>query len=435
MEDRICAVHRNSPGSATEKVKERPSEHRSQIHVVYGGAHLFKADTTKKLGKIALRTIKNYAPNAEEFAAAMGLNDDRKLVQTIYKKTVAKIESEPIEDFRIDFEDGYGFRPDSEEDADAVRASTELAHAVQKKLITPFSGFRIKSLAPETRNRAIKTLGLFLENFLDKTKKRLPANFVVTLPKVSHPDEVQELCRRLGRIERDASLPEGAVGIEIMIETPQAILDDKGRVRLVELAKAANGRCTSAHFGAYDYTSALGISAAHQHVRHEACNFARQMMLLSLTPLNVRLVDSVTITMPVPIHRDDKLTEEQKSENRQSVHAGWREHFDNVTVSMKNGFYQSWDLHPNQLVARYAAVYAFFLRSKDADAARLRGFVEKATQANLTGNTFDDAASANGLLNFFRLGLDCGAFSDAEIKKATSLSPKELREFSFGTRP
>ena len=216
-----------------------------------------------------------------------------------------------------------------------------------------------------------------------------------------------------------------------MIETPGSLIDEKGRIALAELVEAAGGRCHSAHFGAYDYTSALGISAAHQHLRHAACNFARQMMLIALAPLGIRCVDSVTTKMPVPIHRDEKLTDEQKDENRHSVHSGWREHFENVTLSMRNGFYQSWDLHPNQLVARYAAVYAFFMRSRDADAARLRGFIEKATKANLTGNVFDDAASVNGLLNFFRLGMDCGAFTPAEIKKATSLSPHELKHLKF----
>jgi hypothetical protein len=219
--------------------------------------------------------------------------------------------------------------------------------------------------------------------------------------------------------------------MEIMIETPRAFLDEKGRVALGELIAASNGRCTSAHFGAYDYTSALGISGAHQHLRHPACNFARQMMLLALSPLGIRLVDSVTTRMPVALHKDAKLTDEQKGENRQSVHAGWREHFTNVSASMANGFYQSWDLHPNQLVARYAAVYAFFLRSRDLDAARLRGFIEKSTKANLTGHTFDDAASVNGLISFFRLGLDCGAFSSAEIKKATGMSAAEIRSLSF----
>jgi citrate lyase beta subunit len=399
----------------------------SPVHVVYGGANLFKSDTPAKLGKIALRSLNTYAPNIDEFGGAFGLHEDKKLLQAIYKKTVAKLERQAVEDFRIDFEDGYGFRPDEEENADAVRASNELAKTFLSKTITPFCGFRIKSLAPETHARAVGTLNLFLDNFLKKTKGRLPENFVVTLPKVSDPKEVVELCRRLVRIESDNRLPPNSIGIEIMIETPRAIIDEKGRVAIAHLVEAGAGRCTSAHFGAYDYTSALGLSGACQNLRHEACNFARQMMLAALSPLEIRLVDSVTTKMPVPIHKDTKLTDDQKHENRLSVHSGWHEHFENVTASMANGFYQSWDLHPNQLVARYAAVYAFFIKSLDSDAARLRGFVEKATQASLTGNKFDDAASARGIMNFFRLGLDCGAFTSSEIKKATSLSPEQIK--------
>ncbi|MEO8572419.1 MAG: aldolase/citrate lyase family protein [Pyrinomonadaceae bacterium] len=407
------------------------SSSRSPVHVVYGGANLYKSNTPSKLGKIALSSLKTYAPDVEEFAAATGLKGDKKFLQTIYKKTIEKLEREGVEDFRIDFEDGYGFRSDDEEDADSVKSSNELAKAFLSNTITPFCGFRIKSFAPETHSRAVRTLNLFFETFFKKTKNRLPGNFVVTLPKVSDQKEVAELCRRLTRIESDNRLAPNSIGVEIMIETSRAVIDEKGRVAIGQLVEAAAGRCSSAHFGAYDYTSALGISAAHQHLRHEACNFARQMMLLTLAPLGVRLVDSVTTKMPVPIYKDAKLTSEQKVANRQSVHAGWREHFENVTASMANGFYQSWDLHPNQLVARYAAVYAFFLKSRDTDAARLRGFVEKATQANLTGNTFDDAASAHGLMNFFRLGLDCGAFRAAEIKKATSLSAEQMKTKSF----
>ena len=412
------------------KVRTKPAA-RSPVHVVYGGAHLFNAGTPGKLGTIALLSLKSYAPDAGEFAAAMGLTGVKGFVQAVYKKTIDKLAHEPVEDFRIDFEDGYGFRPDGEEDADAERAAGELAKAYLEDKITSFCGFRIKSLSPETKDRAIRTLELFLGAFLEQTGNRMPPNFVVTLPKVSDRKEVSDLCKHLARIEKHADLPRRSIGVEVMIETPQAFLDKKGRVALAGLITAAKGRCTSAHFGAYDYTSALGISSVHQHLRHNACNFARQLMLITLAPLGVRLVDSVTTKMPVPLHKEPKLTDEQKNENRLSVHAGWREHFDNVTASMSNGFYQSWDLHPNQLPARYAAVYAFFLRSRDADAARLRGFIEKATQANLTGSAFDDAASAHGLMNFFRLGLDCGAFSAAQIKKATSLSARQIKNFSF----
>jgi citrate lyase beta subunit len=297
---------------------------RSPVHVVYGGAHLFKSDTPAKLGKLALRSLKTYAPDVDEFAAAMGLEESKKLSHAIYKKTVDKLEREAVEDFRIDFEDGYGFRPDEEEDADAVKASNELARAFLSKTITPFSGFRIKSFAPETHARGVSTLNIFLENFFKKTKSRLPENFVVTLPKISDPKEVAELARRLARFESDNRLAPLSIRIEIMIETPRSVVDEKGRIAIASLVEAGAGRCTSAHFGAYDYTSALGISAAHQHLRHEACNFARQMMLITLAPLGIRLVDSVTTKMPVPMHKDAKLTDDQKSENRFSVHSGWR---------------------------------------------------------------------------------------------------------------
>jgi hypothetical protein len=155
------------------------------------------------------------------------------------------------------------------------------------------------------------------------------------------------------------------------------------------------------------------------------------MMLIALSPIGIRLSDSVTTQMPVPIHKGAKLSNAQMSENKKSVISGWRTHFNNVTHSMIDGFYQSWDLHPNQLVARYAAVYAFFLEAVDEQASRLKAFVEKATQANLTANTFDDAATAQGLINFFLRGIDCGALTESEVAGATSLSIDELRSSSF----
>ena len=191
---------------------------RTPVHVVYGGAHLYSADTPQKLGKIALRSLQTYAGDVQEFAAAFGLDEDKKLLQSIYKKTVDKLQSEPVEDLRIDFEDGYGFRPNEEEDSDARRASGELAKAFAKTSVTSFCGFRIKSLAPETRDRAVRTFNIFFENFLSKTKNKIPENFVVTLPKVSHRDEVSELCRRIARVEHDAHLAPGSIGMEIIAE-------------------------------------------------------------------------------------------------------------------------------------------------------------------------------------------------------------------------
>ncbi len=438
------------------KEKATESAQRSAVHVVYGGADRYSADTPRKLRRIALDSLKAYAPNFAAFASVFHLHGHEHLptfpraakeleaalkaapekvkkkdrtswfAWTVHQKTLAKLRTEPIEDFRIDFEDGYGFRSEEEEDGHAVAAATELANAFKKRRTTSFCGLRIKSLAPETYGRAIQTLELFLSTLIDQANGKLPDNFVVTLPKVTDAKQVKDLARRLSKIEKNRKLKKDSIGIELMIETPDAIFDKRGRIAIPGLIKAARGRCTSVHFGAYDYTAALGISASFQDIGHPACGFARSVIQAACAGSGVRVVDSVTTLMPVPVHRDETLTETQKAENRRSVHAGWLKHFQNVSASMADGFYQSWDLHPNQLVARYAAVYAFFLTEMDAQAARLKAFLGKATQASLTRNTFDDAASVRGIINFFRIGLDCGAFSDEEIKSMTGLSVEDL---------
>ncbi len=206
---------------------------------------------------------------------------------------------------------------------------------------------------------------MFLENLIKKTNGKLPENFVVTLPKITDKKEIKDLRKRLEKFEEENNLPANSIKIEIIIETPQAIVNANGKIALKKLVEAGKGRVTSAHFGAFDYMASLGISAAHQHLRHEVCNFARQMMLVSLSPSGIRLSDSITTELPIPIHKGDKLTEKQIKENKFAVHRGWRSHFNNVTHSLINGFYQSRDLHPAQLVARYAAIHSFFLETSD----------------------------------------------------------------------
>lgn len=272
---------------------------------------------------------------------------------------------------------------------------------------------------------------MFLTNLFEKCGGRLPENFAVTLPKITRNEEIEVLAELLGDFEKSNNLENGLIKIEIMIETPQAIVNENGEINLRKMVEAGKDRVNSVHFGAYDYTSSFGISGVHQHLRHEACNFARQMMQISLSPLGIRLADSVTTELPLPIHKGENLSEKQKSENKFAVHNAWRKHFNNVTNSFINGFYQSWDLHPAQLAARYAAVYTFFLESKDEQAKRLKGFIEKATQALTTGNVFDDAASAQGLLNFFNRALNCGAICRTEILEITGLSESELKSASF----
>src|SRR5437870_1065005 len=94
---------------------------RQPVHTVYGGAQLFKSDTPKKLGQLALRALQEHAPDGPTFASAIGV--DRAQAETVYRRVIEKLRREPVEDFRIDFEDGYGNRPDDEEDGHAAAAA------------------------------------------------------------------------------------------------------------------------------------------------------------------------------------------------------------------------------------------------------------------------------------------------------------------------
>jgi hypothetical protein len=139
--------------------------------------------------------------------------------------------------------------------------------------------------------------------------------------------------------------------------------------------------------------------------------------------------------MPVAPHRavegGPALTPEQIEENQTVVHRAWKLHYVHIQHSLTNAFYQGWDLHPAQLPTRYAAVYAFFLESLDAASERLRNFVEKAAKATLVGDVFDDAATGQGLLNYFLRAMNSGAITEDEALKLSSLTREELRSGSF----
>ena len=133
----------------------------------------------------------------------------------------------------------------------------------------------------------------------------------------------------------------------------------------------------------------------------------------------------------IPVTEANELTEEQLAANRTSVHNAWRVHYDDVRHSLEAGFYQGWDLHPAQLVTRYAAVYAFFLTGLEQQGARLRNFVERAAQATLVGDVFDDAATGQGLLNFFFRAINCGAVLEDEAVAMTGVTLDVVRGRSF----
>ncbi len=461
--DSIARLHQANTGLVTKYTVE--TGRRQPVHTVYGGAHLFKADSAHRLGALARRSLDGFAPDFLVFAKAIGLpgasqlpesdaaqdalahrlhtnpeavRQDNKpawLAYTIYKRVVEKLRHEPVEDYRIDFEDGYGNRPDEEEDGHAASAATQVAEGMTNETLPPFIGIRIKPFAEELRQRSFRTLDIFISTLLDAAGGKLPDNFVVTLPKITIPEQVAALADLFELLEKETGLAEGSLKMEMMIETTQSIINNQGDINLPLLLAAARGRCVAAHFGTYDYTASCTITAAHQHMMHPACDFAKHMMQVSFAGTGVWLSDGATNIMPVAPHRfvegGPPLTQEQIEENRSVVHRAWKLHYDHIQHSLRNAFYQGWDLHPAQLPTRYAAVYAFFLESLDAASERLKNFVDKAAKATLVGDVFDDAATGQGLLNYFLRAVNCGALTEEEAVDLSGLTVAELRSGSF----
>ena len=432
---------------------------RQAVHTVYGGANLFKSDTCIKMGEIALKSLQTYAPDFVTLATVLKFEgyedlptDDKKigklvkklakmkederkqhpawLSYTVYNKIIQKLQAEAVEDFRIDFEDGFGNRPDEEEDATAVSAANELAMGMNEKTISPFIGIRIKPFTEDLKNRGVRTMDIFLTTLLEKTNGKLPNNFVVMLPKVTIPEQVTTMIRLLEIIEKKNNLAPGALKMETMVEATQIIMDDEGRNPLLKIIRASEGRLIAAHFGTYDYTASCGITARYQTMAHPVCDFAHHMTKVALGGTGIFLSDGATNVMPVAPHRGDKLTAKQLKENRQSVHNAWKVGYNHSMHSLINGFYQGWDLNPAQLPMRYAATYNFFLSSITDATHRLKTFVDRAAISTLTGDIFDDAATGQGLLNFFLKAMNCGAITEEEAT-TTGLTIDEIRSRSF----
>ncbi|MEJ3746260.1 aldolase/citrate lyase family protein [Actinomycetes bacterium KLBMP 9797] len=346
---------------------------RQPVHTVYVPADRFDAGTVGAWGAAARAALDQHPPLPFDPA----LSD----------RVVSKLDREPIEDLRIDFEDGYGVPADAVEDAAAVAAAAALR---EMPAPPPFVGLRIKSLESATRRRAVRTLDVFLEAY-----GGLPPGFVVTLPKVGFPAQVEAMAVLCGRLESAYGLPSGALRFEAQVETPPAVLGPDGTATVARLIDAAGGRLTGLHYGTYDYSAALGVAAAHQSLDHPAADHAKAVMQVAAAGTGVRLSDGSTNVLPVG--------------SAEAVHAAWALHTRLVRRSLARGFYQGWDLHPAQLPTRFAATYAFFREGAPAAVARLSAYLER----RATG-VLDEPATERALRDFLRRGVACGALGPDE---------------------
>ncbi len=341
-----------------------PPPGRQPVHTAYIPADRFHAGTVPEWGTAALAALDEHGPLAD-FSA-------------VEARVRAKLAAEPIEDLRIDLEDGYGARPDDEEDRDVRAVAKALAGGPPA-----FSGIRIKSLESRTRERALRSLELFLDALGTP-----PDGFRVTLPKVTSVRQVEAMAMICESLD---------VRFEIQIETPQAILGADGTALVARMVHAAAGRCAGLHYGTYDYSAALGIAPAQQSMDHPVADHAKAVIQLAGAGTGVPVSDGSTNVLPVG--------------DTAAVRAAWALHARLVHRSLERGFYQGWDLHPAQLPTRFAATYAFFRDGLPAATTRLRAYLDDASSG-----IADEPATARALAGYLIRGIDCGAVTPDEVR-------------------
>jgi citrate lyase beta subunit len=386
---------------------DRPG--RQPLHTLYVPADRSSERTTVEHGEEARRLLETHAPDADSFASAFGI--DPGVAALTRARVMTKLEREPVEDLRIDFEDGYGSRRDEEEDRHAVEAARAIDQARRDGVAPPFFGVRVKSFADGMEDRSVRTLDLFVTKLVGSTGK-VPAGLVVTFPKVVATEHVALFAETLGRLEAALGLGEGSLRFEVQVETPRSVVDATGAVAAERIVDAAGGRLTAMHFGVFDYTASLGLMPWEQRLDHPANDFARQVVQVALAGTGVRISDGSTNVVPASDGTDD-------------VHAAWRVHAANVRHSLAAGFYQGWDLHPAHLASRYAAVYGWLLPRLDDAVSRVRAWREQAP----ADGVLDEPATVTSLLRYLRFAVTSGAVEESDMLARTDLTSADL----FGT--
>jgi citrate lyase beta subunit len=375
---------------------ERPV--RQPVHTVYVPADRYDADLVTRWQAEALDTLAEHGDGVDGIAQAFGLTPA--LAADLYPRVRDKLEREAIEDLRIDFEDGYGTRPDDEEDAAVDAAAAALLASVEAGTATAFTGIRFKCFEAPTRARGLRTFARFVAAVTEHG--RLPEGFVVTFPKVTSVDQVEAMVLACEQVELGVGLAPGAIRFEIQVETPQAIGGPDGTALVARMLHASAGRCTALHYGTYDYSASCGIAAAYQSMEHPAADHAKAVMQVAAAGTGVHLSDGSTNILPVGSHDD--------------VLAAWRLHARLVRRSLERGYYQGWDLHPAQLPSRYLATYAFYREGLEAACLRLKNYV-----GQVDSGVMDEPATARALSDFVVRALDCGATDEREVQGLTGL--------------
>ena len=366
---------------------------RQPVHTLYVPADRVVPGLVKDHGATARAALDAHAAEPAALARAVGADPDQ--VAAVWPLLLEKLEREPVEDLRIDLEDGYRGHSDDEEDAHAVAAVRAVAADPP-----PYWGVRFKSFEAPTRARGLRTLDLVLGAVLESGE--LPDGFRLTLPKVTSVEQVLAMAAACERLEAAYSLPHGRLRFEVQVETPQAVLGADGTATVARLVHAAPGRINGLHFGTYDYTAALGIAAGHQALDHPAADHAKDVVQVAAAGTGVPVSDGSTNVLPVG--------------STSQVHEAWALHLRLVRRSLGRGLYQGWDLHPAQLPTRFLANFLFFRDGLEPAAVRVRAYY-----AGDSGAVLDEPATVRALMGFLLRGVWCGAVGEDEFEALTGI--------------
>ncbi|WP_404288089.1 DUF6986 family protein [Glutamicibacter arilaitensis] len=378
---------------------------RQPVHTVYVPGDRFTGELAAQWGAAAL-AVAGGAAGLGELASTLGLSEPERLGALV----AAKLEVEPIEDLRLDFEDGYGNRPDAEEDEHALAAADSVSSAVAAGQAPACLGIRFKCFEAPTRARGIRTLDLFISRLLENGP--LPAGLRLTLPKVSTVVQVEAMVFLAEKLEENHGLEAGRIRFEVQVETPQVIIAADGSHPVAQLIHAGQGRISSLHYGTYDYSASLGIAAAYQSMEHPVADFAKDIMQVAVAGTGVELSDGSTNIIPAG--------------DPENIAAAWALHARLVRRHLERGIYQGWDMHANQLPTRYLATFAFFREGLQAAATRLRNYVHRIDSAIM-----DEPATARALARYIHRGVSCGAVSEEEVQELAQISTAELEAIAL----
>lgn len=375
---------------------------RQPVHTVYVPADRYTPALPSEWGATALAAVEAQGGMA---AVVRDLGVPGEYAPDVAALVEAKLHSEPIEDLRVDFEDGYGDRGDEAEDADVRRAAEQITAAVHVGAAPTYIGIRFKCFEAPTRARGIRSLDLFLATLLEAGD--LPEGLVLTLPKVTTVAQVEAMAHICHRFEEHYGLTDGRLRFEVQVETPQLILGPDGTSPLAAAIHAGAGRVSALHYGTYDYSASLGIAAAYQSMEHPAADHAKNVMQVAAAQTGVRLSDGSTNILPVG--------------DRDAVREAWRLSARLTRRSLERGYYQGWDLHPAQLVPRFVANTLFYREGLASATTRLRNYVHHVESA-----VMDEPATARALASFVLRGVQCGAVTEVEVQDAAGIDLADL---------